>query len=166
MTAGAFLLGAVGTAVVAPVLRPSAGSAATSFSVAPAPARPVATTTEYPAEVLQVIDGDTFEARVHLWPGLDITTRVRLRGIDAPEMHARCTGERRWAELARDALRAMLAEGAVGISEVALDKYGGRVDAAVTSAHTGNVAAALLAGGYARDYRGGRRGSWCDASRG
>ena len=25
----------------------------------------------HPAEVLRVIDGDTFEARVHLWPGLD-----------------------------------------------------------------------------------------------
>jgi len=31
----------------------------------------------HPAEVLRVIDGDTFEARVHLWPGLDITTKIR-----------------------------------------------------------------------------------------
>jgi endonuclease YncB( thermonuclease family) len=37
------------------------------------------------AEVLEVLDGDTFDARVHVWPGLDITIRVRLRGIDAPE---------------------------------------------------------------------------------
>ena len=60
----------------------------------------------HPAEVLRVIDGDTFEARVNLWPGLDITTRVRLRGIDAPEMKARCGEERVKAEAARDALRA------------------------------------------------------------
>ena len=46
------------------------------------------------AEVLRVIDGDTFEARVHVWPGIDITTRVRLRGIDAPELGgARCAEE-------------------------------------------------------------------------
>ncbi len=38
------------------------------------------------AQVLHVIDGDTFEARVHLWQGLDITTRIRLRGVDAPEL--------------------------------------------------------------------------------
>jgi len=27
---------------------------------------------------------------VHLWLGLDMTTRVRLRGIDAPELKASC----------------------------------------------------------------------------
>jgi endonuclease YncB( thermonuclease family) len=37
-------------------------------------------------EVVRTIDGDTFEALVHLWPGLDMTTRVRLRGIAAAEM--------------------------------------------------------------------------------
>src|SRR5215208_1700589 len=58
----------------------------------------------YAAEVLRVLDGDTFEARVHLWPALDITTKVRLRGIDAPEMKARCREERNLAEAARDAL--------------------------------------------------------------
>ena len=37
----------------------------------------------YPAEVIRIIDGDTFEARVRVWPGLDVDTKVRLRGIDA-----------------------------------------------------------------------------------
>src|SRR5262245_36504354 len=32
-------------------------------------------------DVVRTIDGDTFEARVHVEPGLDLTTRVRLRGI-------------------------------------------------------------------------------------
>ena len=41
-------------------------------------------------------------------PGVDITTKVRLRGIDAPELRARCADERRKAEAARDALAAML----------------------------------------------------------
>ena len=58
----------------------------------------------HPAEVIRVLDGDTFEARVRIWPGMDITTRVRLRGIDAPEMHARCDDERVKAIAARDAL--------------------------------------------------------------
>src|SRR5215216_3144877 len=58
----------------------------------------------YSAEVLRVIDGDTFEARVRIWPGLDVTTKVRLRNIDAPELKARCTEEQMRAEAARDRL--------------------------------------------------------------
>ena len=41
----------------------------------------------HPVDVIRTIDGDTFEARVHLEPGLDPTTRIRLRGIDAPEFN-------------------------------------------------------------------------------
>ena len=84
---------------------------------APRRARP-ASRAAHPAEVLRVLDGDTFEARVHLWPGLDVTTRVRLRGIDAPELKARCMEERIKAEAARDALKAMLDQGEVGIMRV------------------------------------------------
>ena len=115
----------------------------------------------HPAEVVRVIDGDTFEARVRIWPGMDVTTRVRLRGIDAPELHARCEDERVKALAARDALTRLLAEGSVGISRVGQDKYGGRVDTDVSTARTPNVSEALFDGGYARRYSGGRRESWC-----
>ena len=115
----------------------------------------------YPVEVLRVIDGDTFEARVRIWPGTDVTTRVRLRGIDAAELHARCDEERVQAVAAREALTRILAEGLVGVSNVGIDKFGGRVDADVSTARTANVSTAMLDGGYARAYAGGRRGSWC-----
>ena len=113
------------------------------------------------AEVLRVIDGDTFEARVHLWPGLDITTRVRLRGIDAPELRARCVDERAQAEAARDALRTILDQGEVRIAHVVLDKFGGRVIADAFTRTTPDVSAALLETGVARRYGGGRRDGWC-----
>jgi endonuclease YncB( thermonuclease family) len=115
----------------------------------------------YPAEVIRVLDGDTFEARVRVWPGLEITTKVRLRSIDAPEMRARCAEERIKAEAARDALSVLLARGRVVISDVSLGKYGGRVLAEASARDTGSVAAALLAGGHVRRYAGGRRRSWC-----
>ncbi len=67
----------------------------------------------YPAEVLRIIDGDTFEARVRVWPGLDVDTKVRLRGIDAAELHARCAGELAQAQAARTALETILSEGGV-----------------------------------------------------
>lgn len=117
--------------------------------------------TVHPAEALRVLDGDTFEARVHLWPGLDITTRVRLRGIDAPELRARCPEERSKAEAARDALQVLLDQGEVGISRVTLDKYGGRVVADASTSATPDVSAALLTAGLVRPYDGGRRRSWC-----
>ena len=115
----------------------------------------------YPAEVMRVIDGDTFEARVRVWPGLDVSTKVRLRNIDAPELHARCADELAKAQASRAALETMLAAGGVTVSRVGIDKYGGRVDALVATRDTADVSAALLSGGWARSYDGGRRGGWC-----
>ncbi|HZS62982.1 MAG TPA: thermonuclease family protein [Xanthobacteraceae bacterium] len=115
----------------------------------------------YPAEVLRVTDGDTFEARVGVWPGIAITTRVRLRGIDTPELKARCAEERSKAEAARAALAKILQQGRVEISAVAIDKFGGRVDADVSTLSTPDVAAALLQAGLGRPYGGGRRDAWC-----
>ena len=115
----------------------------------------------YPAEVLRVIDGDTFEARVRIWSGFEINTRVRLRAIDAPELHARCASEYFKAEAARAALQRILSAGGVTVSQVGPDKYRGRIDAAVATRDTPDVAAALLKGGFARGYDGGRREPWC-----
>ena len=120
----------------------------------------------HPVEVIRTIDGDTFEAQVHLWPGLDMTTRVRLRGIDAPELKASCPQELRMAQAAGDALRGLLEEGGVTIYNIGPDKYNGRVVADVSSARTPNISAALLAGGFARSYGGGRRSGWCAGANG
>jgi endonuclease YncB( thermonuclease family) len=111
----------------------------------------------YSAEVVHVIDGDTFEARVAVWPGIEIKTRVRLRGIDAPELHARCDHEWVRAQAARGRAGENFGAGA----QVGPDKYAGRIDAVVSTRNTADVSAALLSGGWARSYSGGRRGSWC-----
>ena len=115
----------------------------------------------HPVDVLRTIDGDTFEARVRLWPNLDMTTRVRLRGIDAPELKAQCEKEWRMAEAASDALQRLLAQGEVVIYNIGPDKYQGRVVADVATRGTPSVSGALLAGGYARSYDGGHRSGWC-----
>lgn len=130
-------------------------------AAAPAPSRQTAPVTGYPAEVIRVFDGDTFEARVQVWPGLEITTRIRLRGIDAPELRARCAEERVLAEAARDALATLLAQGHVGIRQVSLDKYGGRVVADASALGVKDIAETLMEGGHVRRYRGGRREGWC-----
>ncbi|WGD52591.1 thermonuclease family protein [Bradyrhizobium sp. CB1650] len=111
-------------------------------------------------DVVRTIDGDTFLARVHQRDGRALVARVRLRGIDAPELKASCQQELDKAEAATDALRGLLGQGGVTIYNLGPDKYG-RVLADVATRHTANVSAALLAGGFARSYNGGHRDGWC-----
>ena len=115
----------------------------------------------HPVDVIRTIDGDTFEARVHLSPDLNLTTRVRLRGIDAPELKASCPQELQMAEAATDALRKLLGEGDVAIFNIGPDKYVGRVVADVATRRSGNVSTAMLTAGHARSYGGGHRNGWC-----
>jgi endonuclease YncB( thermonuclease family) len=88
-------------------------------------------------------------------------SRVRLRGIDAPELKASCPEELQKAEAASVALRGLLGEGEVAIFNIGPDKYAGRVVADVATKKTANVSAALLAAGHVRSYSGGHRIGWC-----
>jgi endonuclease YncB( thermonuclease family) len=156
-----FVAGAVAGLTLGPVMNgrmlPANAAAASPVSADGVSGRRLA----YPVEVLRVIDGDTFNARVRVWPGVEIVTKVRLRNIDAPEHRARCDRERIGAQAAHDALVRLLAEGDVFVTEVALGKYGGRVLARVSTRHTSDVSTALLEAGLVRRYSGGRRGNWC-----
>lgn len=121
--------------------------------------------TRLPVEVLRTIDGDTFLARVRLQqPDRVIVTRVRLRGIDAPELKAACDREWKMAQAASTALRGLLSEGGVTIYNVGPDKYAGRVVADAATGRTPNVSSALLAAGQVRRYDGGHRDGWCSTA--
>ncbi|RLP26036.1 thermonuclease family protein [Mesorhizobium sp. YM1C-6-2] len=113
------------------------------------------------AAVLEVLDGDTFLAEALVWPGHAVRVNVRIRGIDAPEMKARCRAERAAAERARDALAVLFGDGPVAISNIAGAKYYGRVLADVTTADGQGVASVLLGEELVRPYGGGRRAGWC-----
>lgn len=139
-------------------MEPASSLRASAEEVRPVPAG----SGSYPAELVRVIDGDTFEARVHVWPGIEITTKVRLRGIDAPELNARCPAELTRAAAARDALANLLSKGAIAIRDVSLDKYGGRVLASASTRESPDLSANMLATGLARPYAGGRREPWCE----
>jgi endonuclease YncB( thermonuclease family) len=141
--------------------RPSAAHRAAYRPYGDGYREPVADPRVYSAEVVRIIDGDTFVARVRTWANQGVETRVRLRSIDAAELHARCSRELRLALAARTALQRLLADGSVTLSRVGRDKYPGRIDANVATRGTTDVSAAMLSGGFARAYDGGRRGSWC-----
>lgn len=117
----------------------------------------------FPAEVTDVIDGDTFEARVTVWLGHEVRTRVRLLGIDAAEMGSTCDEERELAVASRNALMRLVGR-SVQLSDVRFDKYGGRVLARARTRETADVSAQMLADGFAIAYDGGRRQAWCDVA--
>ena len=124
-----------------------------------------------PALVTAVVDGDTLEVRARIWLGQELTTRVRLAGIDAPEARSDCLRERALAIRARAFLSARLdpagdgAPAPVRLRDIRNGKFAGRVLARVESAAGLDLGRALLAAGLARAYDGGRRAPWCADSK-
>jgi micrococcal nuclease len=114
------------------------------------------------ATVVEVLDGDTFLAEALVWPGHTVRVNVRIRGIDAPEMKARCDAEHTAAERARQALASLFGENPIAISNISGAKYYGRVLADVTTADGQGVASVLLGEKLVRPYDGGRREAWCE----
>lgn len=135
------------TALLAPLL-----CAASAETTLPGPV---------PAEVRRALDGDTLEVIARIWLGQAVETRVRITGVDAPELRAACPEERMAARAARAWLESRLAGRTVRLVDVRFDKYGGRVLARVLDGEGLDVATALIAGGLARGYGGGRRTPWC-----
>jgi micrococcal nuclease len=115
----------------------------------------------YVATVTRVIDGDTIVVDVPVWLGLAVTTSVRLRGIDTPEVRGDCQRETDLAAQAKERL-AHETTPQVRLTNIEGDKYYGRVEADVTTVPDGlNLSDAMLTSGLARPYDGGKRGDWC-----
>jgi micrococcal nuclease len=110
-----------------------------------------------PALVTRVIDGDTIEVRAQIWLEQEILVRVRLAGVDAPEMTARCEPTRTTAQEAR-ALVVREVEGArVILTHIHGGKYFGRVIGRVQTPKGEDLSTLLLNAGLAIPYFGGRR---------
>ncbi|SLN15410.1 thermonuclease family protein [Oceanibacterium hippocampi] len=126
-----------------------------------------------PARVLRVVDGDTIEVSVRIWLATQLTTLVRIDGLDTPELRGRCPGERILAKQARDFLRAFADGREVSLTGISYGKYAGRILATVTViadterssdelAVDRDVATVMQAAGFGRPYWGGRRATWCE----
>lgn len=99
----------------------------------------------------EAVDGDTLRCG---------RERVRVVGLDAPEMRARCPAEARAARLARDRLASLVA-GGVTLRPEGRDRYG-RLLATAHDVRGRDVAEVLIREGLARQYDGHqRRGGWC-----
>lgn len=113
------------------------------------------------ATVVRVVDGDTVRVRARVWLDQDLEVAVRIAGIDAPELRARCDAERRLAEAARARLATTLGERTVILYDVAHDKYAGRVVARVLDSDGRDIGALLLRDGFAVPYAAGGAAAWC-----
>lgn len=112
--------------------------------------------------VTKVYDGDTFTVDLANCnePILCRDIPIRMAGIDAPEIHAKCTAEAAMADLARTYLKRRLnSSDPVELRNVVRDKYF-RLRAEVwIDGH--EVGKQMLQEGLVRDYYGGARMKWC-----
>tara|TARA_R100000664_G_scaffold12372_1_gene19880 strand:+ start:2517 stop:2930 length:414 start_codon:yes stop_codon:yes gene_type:complete len=114
------------------------------------------------ARVVDVYDGDTFTAEARTWLGQVTTTKVRIAGIDTPEIRRpKCDSEKRKAIAAKEALRRLLGD-SVYLRNIKRGKYAGRVISQVISKGGIDIGKDMIRTGHARPYSGGKRGSWCN----
>lgn len=123
----------------------------------------------YDAQILRVSDGDTVVIAAPFLPKpLKPELAVRVFGVDTPEkgFRAQCPAEAQRGEAAsaftKNAIATAAAQG--GKFQATLygwDKFGGRVlgDILVNGQ---SLRAALIANGYAREYYGEAKQSWCN----
>ena len=118
----------------------------------------------YDAQIVKVNDGDTVVIAAPFLPApLKPQLAVRIYGVDTPEkgFRAKCESENRRGLAATE-----LAKKAVNAStqrQVVLydwDKFGGRVLGDIIL-NGQSLRAMLIANGYAREYYGEAKTSWC-----
>ena len=114
----------------------------------------IATMQPYPVELVRAIDGDTQEVELTLGFGVKFVTKIRLLGVDTPEMHGeeklRGIVVKRWVEDwwgGKKELRFRMSK---------VGKYGRMVGYVVDSAGT-TLNDSLLKSKHAVSYCGGKR---------
>jgi endonuclease YncB( thermonuclease family) len=101
----------------------------------------------------RVVDGDTIRCG---------DERVRIMGLDTPEMSARCPREERLARAATARMSDLIA-GGVTLQPHGRDRYH-RLLAVVRDRQGRDVAQVMIREGHARAYDGGHRQGWCSPS--
>ena len=119
-------------------------------------------------KIVEVIDADTIKLELFYWPQHSITTSIRLKGVDTPELEkAKCLKEKLLAEEVAGSIRDKYPVGTwVIVSDVEFDKYAGRYVAEVKrwrSDRLISASAELLANErWAAPYTGqGQKRDWC-----
>jgi micrococcal nuclease len=115
---------------------------------------------EYKAKITQVYDGDSITADIDM--GFKIFKqgeKLRLMGIDTPELRGSSDLEKAKAKEARDHLRTLILDETVTIRTYKSDKYG-RYLCEVFDEDGVNINQHMISRGYARPYTGGKKEPW------
>jgi len=116
----------------------------------------------YYASVVKVIDGDTFQAKINIWPSLHVVIKIRAGGFDTPEYgRPRCRAERVGGIKARNAAIKFLGKEVI-LKNVRPGKFASRLVADIYSLDGDSLRQHLINLGLARAYDGrSKRKGWC-----
>ena len=112
---------------------------------------------EYKAKLIKVIDGDTVDLDVDLGMDVHINTRIRLAGINTPELHSKDEAEREAAKRAKSALEGLMVNPMVMTTQKDEKEKYGRYLATITNGNGVNVNEYMVKLGHAKKYDGGAR---------
>lgn len=79
---------------------------------------------EYNCTVERIIDGDTVDVLIDLGFSLTIKQRIRLMGIDTPEVRTRDLKEKYFGVMAKERLKELLSGNIVVVTKKEKGKYG------------------------------------------
>ena len=132
-----------------------------AFAQAKAPAK----SATYDAQILRVTDGDTVVIAAPFLPApFKPELAIRVYGVDTPEKghRAMCPSEAQRGDAASAFTKNAIAQGGkFQVTMYGWDKFGGRVlgDILINGQ---SLRAALIANGFAREYYGDAKQSWCN----
>ena len=123
----------------------------------------------YDAQILRITDGDTVVIAAPFLPKpLKPELAIRVYGVDTPEkgFRAQCESEKQRGEAASAFTKKAIESAAAGggkfqVTMYGWDKFGGRVlgDILINGQ---SLRAGLIANGFAREYYGEAKQSWCN----
>lgn len=119
----------------------------------------------YDAQIVRISDGDTIVIAAPFLPApLKPELAVRIFGVDTPEKghRAQCPSEAQRGEMASAFTKQAVAQAQKRqVTLYAWDKFGGRVLGDIVL-NGQSLRAMLIANGFAREYYGEAKQSWCN----
>ena len=113
------------------------------------------------SKVISVYDGDTIRVNIDSYPDIiGKNIRIRLKGIDTPEIKGKCQKEIDLAIMARDYLRNAINQSShIELKNIERGKYFRIVGELYIDGE--NISKGLLKEKLAYIYHGGKKRSWC-----
>ena len=114
------------------------------------------------SKVISVYDGDTIRVNIDSFPDIiGKNIRIRLKGIDAPEIKGKCQKEIELAFMARDYLRNAINQSSqIQLRNIERGKYFRIVGELYIDEE--NISRGLIEEGLAYIYHRGKKRNWCN----